>query len=35
LSYSVVAYFAAALALLPVALLFEVRLWGYSGGTWL
>ena len=33
--YSVVIYFAAALALLPVALLFEVRLWGYSGGTWL
>ena len=28
-------YSAAALALLPVALLFEVRLWGYSGETWL
>ena len=35
LPYSVVVYSAAALALLPVALLFEVRLWGYSGETWL
>ena len=30
-----VVYSAAALALLPVALLFGVRLWGYSGETWL
>ena len=35
LPYSVVVYSAAALALLPVALLFDVRLWGYSGETWL
>ena len=35
LPYSVVVYSAAALALLPVALLLEVRLWGYSGETWL
>ena len=35
LPYSVVVYSAAALALLPVALLFEIRLWGYSGETWL
>ena len=35
LPYSVVVYSAAALALLPVGLLFEVRLWGYSGETWL
>ena len=35
LPYSVVVYSAAALALLPVAILFEVRLWGYSGETWL
>jgi hypothetical protein len=32
LPYPVV-YLAAALALLPVALLFEVRLWRYSGET--
>ena len=30
-----VVFSAAALALLPVALLFGVRLWGYSGETWL
>ena len=35
LPYSVVVYSAAALTLLPVALLFEVELWGYSGETWL
>ena len=35
LPYSMVVYSAAALALLPVALLFGVRLWGYSGETWL
>jgi len=35
LPYSLVVYSSAALALLPVALLFEVRLWGYSGETWL
>jgi drug/metabolite transporter (DMT)-like permease len=35
LPYSVVVYTAAALTLLPVALYFEVELWGYSGETWL
>jgi drug/metabolite transporter (DMT)-like permease len=35
LPYSVVVYSAAALTLLPVALYFEVELWGYSGETWL
>lgn len=35
LPYSVVVYSAAALTLLPVALFFEVELWGYSGETWL
>jgi drug/metabolite transporter (DMT)-like permease len=34
LPYSVVVYSAAAATLLPVALVFEVRLWGYSGETW-
>jgi drug/metabolite transporter (DMT)-like permease len=34
LPYSVVVYSAAALALLPVALILDVRLWGYSGETW-
>lgn len=34
LPYSVVVYSAAALALLPVALALDVRLWGYSGETW-
>jgi drug/metabolite transporter (DMT)-like permease len=34
LPYSIVVYSAAALTLLPVALLFEVQLWGYSGETW-
>jgi drug/metabolite transporter (DMT)-like permease len=34
LPYSVVVYSAAATTLLPVALGFEVRLWGYSGETW-
>ena len=34
LPYSVVVYSAAALALLPVALVLGVRLWGYSGETW-
>ena len=34
LPYSIVVYSAAALALLPVALLFGVELWGYSGETW-
>ena len=32
--YSVVVYSAAALTLLVAALLFEARLWGYSGETW-
>ena len=35
LPYSIVLYSAAALALLPVALLSGDRLWGYSGETWL
>ena len=35
LSYSIVVYSAAALSLLPVALVGGVRLWGYSGETWL
>jgi drug/metabolite transporter (DMT)-like permease len=35
LPYSVVVYSAAALSLLPVALVLEVPLWGYSGETWL
>jgi len=34
LPYSIVVYSAAALTLLPVALLFNVELWGYSGETW-
>ena len=34
LPYSVVVYSAAALALLPVALVLDVRLGGYSGETW-
>jgi drug/metabolite transporter (DMT)-like permease len=34
LPYSVVVYSAAALALLPVALVLDIRLWGYSGETW-
>ena len=34
LPYSVVVYSAAALALLPVALVLDVRLWGYSAETW-
>jgi drug/metabolite transporter (DMT)-like permease len=34
LPYSVVVYSAAALTLLPVALVLDVRLWGYSGETW-
>jgi drug/metabolite transporter (DMT)-like permease len=34
LPYSIVVYSAAALSLLPVALLFGVELWGYSGETW-
>jgi len=34
LPYSVVVYSAAALTLLPVALVLDVRLWGYTGETW-
>jgi drug/metabolite transporter (DMT)-like permease len=34
LPYSVVVYAAAAATLLPVAVILDVRLWGYSGGTW-
>ena len=34
LPYSIVVYSAAAATLLPVALGFEIRLWGYSGETW-
>jgi drug/metabolite transporter (DMT)-like permease len=34
LPYSIVVYSAAALTLLPVALLFGVELWGYPGETW-
>jgi drug/metabolite transporter (DMT)-like permease len=34
LPYSIVVYSAAAATLLPVALIFDVRLWGYSGETW-
>ena len=34
LPYSIVVYSAAALTLLPVALAFDIRLWGYSGETW-
>jgi drug/metabolite transporter (DMT)-like permease len=34
LPYSIVVYSAAAATLLPVALLFDVHLWGYSGQTW-
>jgi drug/metabolite transporter (DMT)-like permease len=34
LPYSVVVYSAAALSLLPVALILDVKLWGYSGETW-
>jgi drug/metabolite transporter (DMT)-like permease len=34
LPYSVVVYAAAAATLLPVALVFGVPLWGYSGQTW-
>ena len=35
LPYSIVGYSAAALALLPVALLSGAQMWGYSGTTWL
>ena len=35
LPYSIVVYSAAALTLLAAAIPFEVRLWGYSGETWL
>ncbi|HJQ28765.1 MAG TPA: DMT family transporter, partial [Rubrobacter sp.] len=34
LPYSIVVYTAAAVTLLPVALIFDVRLWGYSEETW-
>ena len=34
LPYSIVVYSAAAATLLPVALVFELPLWGYSGETW-
>ncbi|HEX6710638.1 MAG TPA: DMT family transporter, partial [Rubrobacter sp.] len=34
LPYSIVVYSAAAATLLPVALIFDVRLWGYPGETW-
>jgi drug/metabolite transporter (DMT)-like permease len=34
LPYSIVVYSAAALTLFVAALLFDVRLWGYSGETW-
>jgi drug/metabolite transporter (DMT)-like permease len=34
LPYSIVVYSAAALTLLPAALLLDVQLWGYSGETW-
>jgi drug/metabolite transporter (DMT)-like permease len=34
LPYSIVGYSAAAIALLPVALLAGVQLWGYSASTW-
>jgi drug/metabolite transporter (DMT)-like permease len=34
LPYSIVVYSAAALTLLPVALLLDAQLWGYSGKTW-
>jgi len=34
LPYSIVVYSAAALTLLPVTLLLDARLWGYSGETW-
>ena len=34
LPYSIVVYSAAALTLLVAALLFDARLWGYSGETW-
>jgi drug/metabolite transporter (DMT)-like permease len=34
LPYSIIVYSAAAATLLPVALGFEVHLWGYSGETW-
>ena len=34
LPYSIVVYSAAALTLLGAALLFDARLWGYSGETW-
>jgi drug/metabolite transporter (DMT)-like permease len=34
LPYSIVVYSAAALTLLPVALLLDARLWGYPGETW-
>ena len=34
LPYSIVVYSAAAATLLPVALFFDARLWGYSGETW-
>lgn len=34
LPYSIVVYSAAAATLLPVALILDIRLWGYSGETW-
>jgi drug/metabolite transporter (DMT)-like permease len=34
LPYSIVVYSAAAATLLPVALAFNISLWGYSGETW-
>jgi drug/metabolite transporter (DMT)-like permease len=34
LPYSIVVYSAAAATLLPVALILDVRLWGYTGETW-
>jgi drug/metabolite transporter (DMT)-like permease len=34
LPYSIVVYSSAALTLLPVALVFDIRLWGYPGETW-
>jgi drug/metabolite transporter (DMT)-like permease len=34
LPYSIMVYSAAAATLLPVALILDVRLWGYSGETW-
>jgi drug/metabolite transporter (DMT)-like permease len=34
LPYSIVVYSSAAATLLPVALILDIRLWGYSGETW-